>query len=271
MTASFRKYLFVASLNWRQWLAYRLDFFLDVSFNLIPTIIIVLVWTAVFAARPGGTVGPYTVASAVTYSLLTRFMASLLAADRMQDEMVLEIRQGGLSRLLVRPIDAMGYRLTIFVARGAAYGAAVAVPNAAVFWLLRAYLVPPAGPAVLILALWSCVQAVFLAFALGHLAVILAFWWEEVSSALYLERRVVDFFAGAVVPLDLMPPGVTAVMGWLPFQYLAYFPVKVYLGQLTAVEMARGLAMQAGWAIALFVIGARLWRAGLRRFTAAGI
>ena len=273
MTRSLRKYLTVADLHWQRWLAYRFDFLLDVAFSFIPTVVTVLVWQAVFAQRYGGaaTVGAYTLAQAITYTLLSRLLAALLSTERLQSELIIEIREGGLSKLLVKPIDALGYRLAVFLAQGAAYALAVAVPNLAIFWVLRRYFLPPAGGADLALAIMATGLAALLAFALGHLVATLAFWWEEVSSVLYLEQRVLEFFAGTFVPLDLMPRGLVAVMRWLPFEYLAYFPAKVYLGQLTAAEIQRGLFTQGVWVSVLLFLAANLWRRGLRRYTAAGM
>ena len=57
---------------------------------------------------------------------------------------------------------------------------------------------------------------------------------------------------------------------FLPFQYLAYFPAKVLLGQLTPGELFQGLAVQVLWVIGLFFLARFLFSRGVRRYSAFG-
>ncbi|MEZ5364891.1 MAG: ABC-2 family transporter protein [Bryobacterales bacterium] len=38
--------------------------------------------------------------------------------------------------------------------------------------------------------------------------------------------------SGLLVPLTMFPPALAKVMVWLPFQHIAYTPLRIYLGKL---------------------------------------
>ena len=60
------------------------------------------------------------------------------------------------------------------------------------------------------------------------------------------------------------------LLPYLPFQYLAYFPAMVFLEMKTGPELAWGLAIELGWAVLFVVLARRLFRLGLRHYSAFG-
>jgi ABC-2 type transport system permease protein len=80
-----------------------------------------------------------------------------------------------------------------------------------------------------------------------------------------------EFASGAYFPLDILASGLFAVFASLPFFYLLYFPIQVYLGRLPFRQVAGGIGLQLVW-IGLCILGARfVWAKGLMRFTGEGI
>ena len=55
-----------------------------------------------------------------------------------------------------------------------------------------------------------------------------------------------------------------------PFPYLLYFPLKVYLGQLSAFDIAKGFVVSGIWVVGVHVILRVVWQKGLKIYTAQG-
>ncbi len=57
------------------------------------------------------------------------------------------------------------------------------------------------------------------------------FWFLEVTSLLYIVMTLNFFISGHMLPLDLLPPPWATILKALPFQYMAYFHGRRFLGQ----------------------------------------
>jgi ABC-2 type transport system permease protein len=73
-----------------------------------------------------------------------------------------------------------------------------------------------------------------------------------------------------VVPTDLFPPALRAVVDWLPFRYQIGLPVEVMTGALTPGQTVSALARQWMWVGIGLATTTLMWRRGLRRFAAYG-
>ena len=74
----------------------------------------------------------------------------------------------------------------------------------------------------------------------------IGFWFLEVSSLLFVYMLFNFFFSGHMFPIDMLPGRGRTLVGWLPLQYLAYFPAAVFLGKIQAPSWRWGLLMQVG-------------------------
>ncbi len=107
-------------------------------------------------------------------------------------------------------------------------------------------------------------------FHINYCVGLLAFWIEGAMALEPLLWYLYVILGGSVVPLDLFPAAIRAILHWLPFAYILDFPVQLMMGKLDAAGIWQGFLLQYGWAFALIVARHFIWRAGLRRFSAAG-
>jgi ABC-2 type transport system permease protein len=140
------------------------------------------------------------------------------------------------------------------------------IPFIIVFYLCRSYF--PGWPDPLtILGLIVCLNMAFLmGFLIECLLGLIAFWFLEVTSLLFIYMMLNYFLSGHMIPLDMLPHWVE----WLPFKYLAYVPCKMALGKYTHAEMGRELLIEATWIVALFWMNRWVFARGLRRYGAYG-
>ena len=98
----------------------------------------------------------------------------------------------------------------------------------------------------------------------------IAFWFLEVSSLVFIFMLFSFFLSGQMFPLDMLPHRWSEAVKLLPLQYLAYFPANVLLGKITGAELVRGLCIEAVWVAAMLLIARLVFRAGLRRYSGFG-
>jgi ABC-2 type transport system permease protein len=110
--------------------------------------------------------------------------------------------------------------------------------------------------------------ASIMAFELDFCIGMIAFWLIQVRVFKYMLQSVIVFFAGALLPLDIFPGTLRTVAESLPFQYLVFFPVSIYLGKVDHPGPA--FLSMLGWIVVLYILAHILLERGIKRYVAVG-
>jgi ABC-2 type transport system permease protein len=228
-----------------------------------------LIMIALFGAvTREGPLGHYDEAQIVAYFLAT-FIVRNLTASWVSWRINLDIRDGSLgSRLLLPVHPLLGY----------AAESAGAVPiRAAAAVVVAGVMVAGLGPRVvthdpLVWVAWSF--SVGLAWLLSLLVSStiggLAFFFESSAKVMDAWLAALFVFSGYLIPLDLFPPQLTAVLDWLPVRYQLGLPVELMVGTHDRVAAAALVLRQLAFVLGAALITATVWTRGLRRFAAHG-
>ncbi len=73
-----------------------------------------------------------------------------------------------------------------------------------------------------------------------------------------------------LIPFTFFPDWFQTAVKFLPFQSLSYVPVTIYLGKHSGRGLLAAIALQALWAVVLFVAGRLLWNRAMRNVTLQG-
>jgi ABC-2 type transport system permease protein len=244
--------------------AYRAEMFVWVLATTMPLVMLAL-WTAVARGAP---IGRYDEPRFVAYFLAT-FIVRQMTGSWAFYEMNYEVRDGTLAMRLLRPVHPLwAYAVENIAAMP--MRAFVSLPVAAIALAVVGRDAITHDPAVW--ALWvvsvigGWLVTLFANFAVGCLS----FFIE--SSIKVMDLWLVFFFvlSGYLLPVDLFPPGLRAVVDWLPFRYQIGLPVELMTGAYGASDALWLLARQWMWVGISLAATVVLWRAGLRRFAAYG-
>jgi ABC-2 type transport system permease protein len=80
----------------------------------------------------------------------------------------------------------------------------------------------------------------------------------------------VEFLSGALFPMDVLPHVIQSFVMSLPFPYLIYFPIQVYLGKITGIPLVYGILTSLFWVIALGFLMKYIWARGLKAYESIG-
>lgn len=264
--ATYRK-LFDISLQ--NTVVYRWNFLLRALFEVMPLIGTVYLWRALFAAR-GGPVAGYDFGAMIFYFLLTLAVSNLITPADDDWQIAADIRDGQLNALLIKPVDYLAYRVSLFLGSRAIH-AAVTLPFVAlIFVAFRRYLHLPEHAETWLWTALSVAMAAFLQFFITYGIALLAFWFLEISTVIFIVLSFEYFLSGQMFPLDLTPPWFQATATWLPFTYELFFPVSVFLERTRGASLYHGLLIQGAWVAAAWLAGRVMWNRGLRRYGAYG-
>jgi ABC-2 type transport system permease protein len=242
-------------------LAYRSEFIVWILATNMP----LALWSAVARDGPIGRFGTKEFTAYFLVALMVRQLTGSWAIW----ELNMEIRQGTLGMRLLRPIHpfltyaadnlaALPLRAVIALPMAAlalAWFASDEVTHDPVLWLTLPFFL---GAAWLItFGAMLCIGTLGLFFE-SSLAV-----WD-----LWFGLFVI--FSGYLLPLELLPRWLGAIVQWSPFPYVLSYPVQTVLGLLGRGAALRALGISWLYAIGFIGLALLLWRRGLRRFAAYG-
>jgi ABC-2 type transport system permease protein len=244
--------------------AYRAEFLIWVLAYTMPLIMLAL-WTAVAAEGAVGRFGEREFSSYFAATLIVRLSSGAWVIW----DMNWEVRQGTLQRRLLWPIHAL---LTYLAENLAALPmrVAVAIPVAILTTLLLGANIWVRDPVQLAIIPVSLLGAFLLTFLPMAIIGTLSLWWES-SVALYdLWLALYTVFSGYVVPLELFPRQLGAIVSWLPFRQQLAFPVENLVGLIGRTQALHNLALQWSYVLGFALLATLMWRAGIKRFAAFG-
>lgn len=266
-----RKYWHVFGIGIQNTLVYRTNFLFRAAFGLIPLAGTLFLWQAIYAGKPGDDlVSRYSLAQMVSYYLILTLVDALTVVAEDDWQIAADIREGTISQFLVRPINYLGYRMTLYFAGRSIYSVVAVVPVGLFILYMRQYLVGPASWEMLGFTVLATFLAGILQFLMAYTLALLAFWVLDVSTFIFIAFAVEYLASGHLFPLDVLPKGLQLVLNLTPYPYLLYFPVGLYLGKFSDAEVWQGFAMQMMWVCIAFAMARWVLSRGVKRYSAFG-
>jgi ABC-2 type transport system permease protein len=81
---------------------------------------------------------------------------------------------------------------------------------------------------------------------------------------------VLELLSGLLIPTTLFPEPLRSILLASPFPHINFTPATLYLGKATGGAAVRLLLEQAGWTVALIVVGQWVWSRSRHRITIQG-
>jgi ABC-2 type transport system permease protein len=258
---AWKKAIAILSVYYAHMIEYRAEIFFWVLSGSLP-IILMGVW---IEAAQGGQFGlsPVDFARYFFAVFLVRQFTNVWVIWEFEQEVV----EGKLSLKLLQPLDPAWHHVARHIAEKMTRFP-IAILLTLLFFSLypQAFWIPHWQNALL------CVVAIALAFTLNFLIQytfsLVAFWSERASSIQQFWFLFYIFLSGVVAPLSVFPEHVRAIVLWLPFPYLLYFPAALLVD--FPLPVLKSSLILLAWIVFFFVLNRWLWHRGLRHYSGMG-
>jgi len=264
-----RKYLTVFSMGLQSSMEYRGDFLIGVLSIIFPLTIQFFLWTAIYKSSNSQIVYGYTYSQMLAYSILAALTSKLIASG-FEMEIMEDIKNGGFSKFIVKPVGYLKYRLSCFLGQKSFNLLVIFIIIAIVLFLLNINFEFETSFLNLGIFIVSIVLALFINFLIYFSLASAAFWINEATGVFIVANVVTSVISGGIFPLNIFGEKIQAVFSMLPFQYTIYFPVNILSGTLSFEEILKGLMIQALWIMIMLVIANIVWKFGMKKYTAVG-
>lgn len=262
-----KPYRTVFKLQWSQAADYRVNFIFNFVCAFIPVVAITFLWIAIF--REKDVIEGYTIQSMLTYVLLAKFLQQVIVPEFFWN-VTSDIMDGQLTGYLMKPISYIKYIFFGALGEKSKNFVVTLIPILAIAVCFSNYLNFSSNVYHVMAFLATCILAYVLYFVIFMTFSLLSFWFLEISSVFYTLYIIIEFFSGSIIPIDLFPKTLQSILNVLPFKYLIFFPINVYIGKCSTSEILTGLAMQVMWIGIFYAVIKSLWLLGMKRYEAYG-
>lgn len=263
-----KKYLQIAKNTWDEALTYRTSFIVYRARELLQLLASYFLWLFIVPAN-SNFLG-YTQPLILTYIIGTAFVSDIVFATR-TTTIASEINEGVLTNFLVRPMHYLKYYFARDIGDKAMNVTFSLIELVSIVLIFHIPFFVQKNIGVVILFFIITFFALLLNFFISVLISLIGFWSNEGWGPRFIFYSVIGFLSGGMFPLDILPKPIFTILQFLPFSYLTYFPMKIYLGQYTVSFLLQGIGMLILWIVIMYLIMMRVWKIGLRAYTAQGM
>lgn len=260
-----KKYFLVFKLSLQDTLEYKFDFLMNTGKYALMVLLMALLWTAVEKVNPTPLFSQqetvaYFVFAAMLYSL------SNFHTWYMEDD----IRLGGLSKFLVKPVSTMGYYLSYQL--GSVF--LETILKIVIFFPLLSvfgFSLPTIPIISWVLILLFLPLIYIFSFYLITTISICTFWINEAYAVRWAFLSLTRLQSGVLVPIVFFPLWYQKIAIFLPFQHLAFTPIQIILNNISVQTALLSWITLLVWTISMFFFQNLLWKKGLYQYEGTGI
>lgn len=257
-------YLALMKFNFKQQFTYRASLYMRILGSIIRVYIQVCIWQALL--RAGNTV-EQTVEELVTYTVVA-FLINQITRNNTAQALASKVKDGSIAIDLIRPFPVKWYLFYQQLSENMFNLIFVGLPVtliSLVLWSMRI-----AGVLDFLFGLISLVLAVLLTFSFQYAVGLLVFWLKDVTYTRMITGGIVELFSGSMIPLWFYPEAFRQVCLMLPFRFMVFEPISVFLGEYNITGCIRVIAIQFFWIVVLNIVGELIWKMVQKNITVQG-
>src|SRR5690554_1340882 len=254
----------VAFATYKEWAAYRSHMLVSLFIGPLYFLIQYYLWTSVYGGQE--LINGFNLNQMLSYYGLTTLI-NYCIMDFAGWNLQMLIRTGRFVTFILRPVShrlfalsqKIGHRLLGFFLE--------LLPVYLVFLFLFDIHLFPVEP---LWAFSSIILGFMMMFLVNYCIGITGFWLIRTGGLRSIFLMFRDLFAGVFIPLTFFPELLQKILFFLPFQYISYVPVRVFIGdyQLAGMEytLPQIVGIQALYVLGMFLVSELLWRMGIKKF-----
>ena len=264
------KFWYVFKLVWIERMTYRVNFIMEILSGIFSSLIVIFLWIAIYRSAGKETIGGYSLREMVTYLLGGGLINSFILTTAENPETSQNIQDGTLSSYLIQPINPYGIWFFRDLGGKTFLFALGLLGYVVVCLFFYKYLVYSLNFEYLFFFLLSLLLASLLQFFMFQGFSLLSFWIENTYGIRFTIRVIMEVLAGAIIPLSFFPEILQKIFLLLPFHFLIYLPMNIYLGKISLIQASFELLNEIGWITGFALLNLFIWRKGVRQYIAHG-
>lgn len=265
----FAKYISTAKISWSSGFIYRFNFVMWRVRNVLQILAIYFLWLAILKNNP--TIFNYSSSQMLTYVLGTSIIRALVFSSKSVDAQG-EISSGDLNNYLVKPLNYFRYWFSRDLSDKLLNILFVIVEVTLLYFWLQPAIFIQTNPTQIIACIITAFLAMIMYFYFSFIISLSTFWIPEGNGwpQRFLIFVMLEFLAGGLFPLDILPKTIYTIIHFLPSTYFLNVPLQIYLGRTSGTAIVWGIVSMIIWVVILERLAHLLFQKGLKIYGAYG-
>lgn len=215
------------------------------------------VWAALYNGRD--LLNGISYSDMKSYLLVSSFVSSL-SYSGIALKIAGQVKDGTIGNELVRPVSYKSMMMYQELGGNLFHSVCIMLPVVILFGYMARIRIPTSS-LTFILFLLSVTFGVTIIYGLNFIYGMLAFWLKTSEYVNFISRALMTLFAGRYVPLWFYPDVLYRISYVLPFRFITFEPMQIFLGKVDTTGAYRIIMVQVIWILVLTVIQRIMWRA----------
>ncbi len=247
-------------------LAYRLRYYTGIVTYFIYVSIYYFIWKAIY--EHSAKIEGFDFKQLLTYVAVGWIIRSFYY-NNIDQEIAIQVMEGKLAMDLIKPVNTQLMYVSQALGESVFRLALLTLPTAALLAIVFPLRLPASFlnfAAFMVSGFLSFFIVAGINFCVGTFAIRL----KSILGLLRAKYFLLELFSGLLIPISFFPDVFQKALAFMPFQYISYIPVLIYLGKLQGLAILKALAIQLFWVFAMLALGDLLWRWSSRKITIQG-
>ena len=220
--------------------AYRFEFLMTLVVAPAWLAVFYFLWSTIYSNSGVDVIRGFTFQQLMSYYVVS-WIVGILTYTNIEDELAHGVRSGMIVRDMLSPIEYLWF---IFYSNVGTRIFAAIVEFIPVLIIGLIFFSLQLNPVYLLLFAISITLVFTLNFFISALVGMTAFWIVHNRGITRLRKVFVYFLSGSMIPITFFPLWFQKVSFFLPFQYLTFVPINIWLGKYSIAETFQFLGMQ---------------------------
>lgn len=257
----------ILAISFKEKTVFRFDYMISTVFAFLYIFLKVYIWKGLYSANEN-TVDKIVINDMIIYSILASFTEGVTKTSVMK-ELNNGVLDGTIALNLLLP---MGFKKYMFINSFSQnvfqtiYGVVPSVIIAALFFKVDI------DTSFINMAIYglSLVMGILISFLYNFLFGLSVIWFRNSFFLNNMNSVLLRLFSGAFVPIWFFPESLKRVSVFLPFRYIVFEPISIFLNTKSSSEIVQVLGMQLFWILVLYYAAKIMWDRGRSRVMIQG-
>ncbi|OGI30858.1 MAG: hypothetical protein A2343_00420 [Candidatus Moranbacteria bacterium RIFOXYB12_FULL_35_8] len=224
------KYLLFFKNSISEAIVYRSHFFMLLVSQIISVFVFVFLWKAIYAE--GNQIGGYSLNDLIVYYILSALLSFVIQGIDVAWRVGDEIRLGNITNFILRPVSHFWSTFWIIAGKAFLNLIVVGIIIIPVFFFYPEFFSGDINAIRLAGFIFSIIGALVIFMEFFYLIGLATFWMGDAKGFNFFVRMIMFFLAGNMIPLDLLPKTLSNINNFLPFKFMAWFPIAIWSGKI---------------------------------------
>ena len=263
----YKKAKSIIKTGFKNAIMYRFHFYVTLITSPLQLVIYYFLWDAIFNYSGKDIIQGFTFEGIIAYYALN-MIVGFFTWSGVDEWLEQAVRQGNLLNQLLKPFKVIYFYFFNILGINSLGIILEMVP----FFLIIIFVfgVKVAPLFYFIFFLISIILALVLTFLISYLVGMTAFWFKRIGGIRRVKRALLVFLSGGMIPLTFFPETFQKVFSFLPFQYIRFVPINIYLETYSYMKTLTLIGVQIIWILILYLIAELIWYKAFRKFAGAG-